>query len=76
MSSGMDGTLRKMLALFGKTQRGNGRAGWQANHIISAAANNGFCVGKVLVDGKSNEITGILRLLTEINFQNLLAIKC
>ena len=69
LSSRMGETRRKMLALFGKTQRGNGRAGRQANHIVSAAANDGFCVGEVLVDGKSNEITGIPRLLDTVTIQ-------
>jgi len=65
----MDGMLRKMLTLDGKTQRGNGRAGWNANHIVNAVDNDGFYVGEVLVDGKSNEIPAIFRLLDTVNIQ-------
>ena len=66
MSKGMGGTIRKMLALDGKTQRGNGRTGQNANHIVSAVDNDGFCVGEVLVEDKSNEITAIPRLLDDV----------
>ena len=65
----MGSTLRKILALDGKTQLGNGRAGQNANHIVSAVDNDGFCVGEVLVDDKSNEITAIKRLLDMVNIQ-------
>ena len=50
-----------MVALDGKTQGGNGRAGRNANHIASAVDNDGFCFGEVIVDGKSNKSTAIPR---------------
>jgi len=67
MASGMGGRLRKILALDGKTQRGGGSAGRQANHIVSAVDDEGFCLGERPADGKSNEITAIPRLLEAVN---------
>ena len=69
MSGGMDNKIRKILALDGKTQRGNGIAGQKANHIVSAVDDGGFCVGEELVDGKSNEITAIPELLKSLNIK-------
>jgi len=69
MSGGMGGTPRKMPALDGKTRRGNGCAGQIANHIVSAVDNDGFCVGEVLADDKSNEITAIPRLLDTVTYK-------
>jgi predicted transposase YbfD/YdcC len=63
----MEGTtgdkMRKMLALDGKTQRGNATDTQKANHIVSAVDDNGFCVGEVKTEEKSNEITAIPQLL-------------
>ena len=67
MSGSAGDKLRKILALDGKTQRGNGSAGRKANHIVSAVDNNGFCIGEELVDEKSNEITAIPDLLKSLN---------
>jgi len=57
MSGKVGKKIRRMLYLDGKTQRGNGNAEQKANHIVSTVDNNEFCVGEVLVDEKSNEIT-------------------
>ncbi len=43
-------------------RRWNGNGGQKANHIVSAVDNGGFCIGEVLVDDKSNEITAIPEL--------------
>jgi len=67
MSAGMDTTIRKIFALDGKTQRGNGSAGQKANHIVSAVDEAGFCVGETLAGDKSNEITAIPELLRSLN---------
>jgi len=69
MSGGMDDKIRKILALDGKTQRGNGTAGQKANHIVSAVDDSGFCVGEELVEEKSNEITAIPGLLGTLNIK-------
>jgi predicted transposase YbfD/YdcC len=69
MSSGMGNTIRKIFALDGKTQRGNGGAGKKANHIVSAVDEEGFCVGETPVDDKSNEITAIPQLLKSLNIK-------
>jgi len=69
MSSGMGDKIRKILALDGKTQRGNGTAGQKANHIVSAVDDSGFCVGEELVEEKSNEITAIPELLESLNIK-------
>jgi predicted transposase YbfD/YdcC len=67
MSGNMGNNIRKILAIDGKTQRGNGSAERKANHIVSAVENDGFCLGEVLVDEKSNEITAIPELLKSLN---------
>jgi hypothetical protein len=69
MAGGMGEKIKKILALDGKTQRGNGKGGQKANHIVSAVDNGGFCIGEVLVDDKSNEITAIPELLKQLNVQ-------
>ena len=69
MSGSMGNRVRKILSLDGKTQRGNVTANQKANHIVSAVDNNGFCVGEVLVDEKSNEITAIPELLKALNIK-------
>jgi predicted transposase YbfD/YdcC len=69
MSGGMGEKLKKILAIDGKTQRGNGSSEHKANHIVSAVDNNGFCLGEVLTDDKSNEITAIPELLKQVNVQ-------
>ena len=69
MSGNMGEKVRKILALDGKTQRGNGNGTQKANHIVSAVDNNGFCIGETLVDDKSNEITAIPELLESLNIK-------
>ena len=69
IAEGMDEKITKILALDGKTQRGNGNSGQKANHIVSAVDNSGFCIGEVLVNDKSNEITAIPELLNQVNVQ-------
>ena len=59
--------VKKLLAIDGKTQRGNGNKNQKANHIVSAVDENGFCIGEKLVDDKSNEITAIPQLLDALN---------
>jgi len=61
--------VRKILAIDGKTQCGNGNAGQKANHIVSAVDENGFCLGQERVDDKSNEITAIPELLNNLNIK-------
>jgi len=62
--------IKKILALDGKTQCGNGNNRQKANHIVSAMDNCGFCLGEVLVDDKSNENTAIPELLKQLNVQD------
>ena len=59
--------MRKILALDGKTQRGNGNKNQKANHIVSAVDDDGFCLGQKQVNEKSNEITAIPELLDNLN---------
>jgi predicted transposase YbfD/YdcC len=61
--------LKKILAIDGKTQRGNKRGGQEPNHIVSCVDNEGFCLSQKLVDDKSNEITAIPELLDDINIK-------
>ena len=61
--------VRKILALDGKTQRGNGNSKQKANHIVSAVDEDGFCLGEERVDDKSNEITAIPNLLDTLNIK-------
>jgi predicted transposase YbfD/YdcC len=67
LNSGEGEKIRKILALDGKTQRGNGNRNQRANHIVSAVDENGFCLGEKRVDEKSNEITAIPDLLDVLN---------
>ena len=59
--------VRKILAIDGKTQRGNGNVNQKANHIVSAVDEDGFCLGEKRVKEKSNEITAIPNLLDTLN---------
>jgi len=61
--------VRKILAIDGKTQRGNGNGEQKANHIVSAVDENGFCLGEERVEDKSNEITAIPELLDNLNIK-------
>lgn len=60
--------LKKIVAIDGKTMRGNTQNGSKPNHIVSAWCDeDGFCLGQVAVHEKSNEITAIPKLLDKIN---------
>jgi predicted transposase YbfD/YdcC len=61
--------IKKILAIDGKTQCGNGNKTQKANHIVSAVDENGFCLGEKRVDEKSNEITAIPGLLDDLNIK-------
>lgn len=67
LNSNEGGKIKKLLAIDGKTQRGNGNRNQKANHIVSAVDGNGFCVGEKCVNDKSNEITAIPELLDDLN---------
>ena len=59
--------IKKILAIDGKTQRGNGNKDQKANHIVSAVDEDGFCLGEKRVNEKSNEIKAIPDLLDDLN---------
>lgn len=60
--------LKKIIAIDGKTMRGNTQNGSKPSHIVSAYCDeDGFCLGQVAVEEKSNEITAIPELLDRIN---------
>jgi len=69
LNSGEGEKIKKLLAIDGKTQRGNGNKNQKANHIVSAVDENGFCLGERLVSEKSNEITAIPELLDDLNIK-------
>jgi len=69
MSSNGGEKIKKILAIDGKTQRGNGTATQKANHIVTAVDENGFSIGETKVDEKSNEITAIPKLLETLNIK-------
>ncbi len=60
--------LRKIVAIDGKTMCGNTQNGQKPSHIVSAWCDaDGFCLGQVAVQEKSNEITAIPELLNRIS---------
>jgi predicted transposase YbfD/YdcC len=61
--------IKRILAIDGKTQRGNASPSQKANHIVSAVDDRGFCLGETLTDEKSNEITAIPKLLNKLNIK-------
>ena len=62
--------LKKIIAIDGKTMRGNTQKGSKPSHIVSAWCDeDGFCLGQVAVEEKSNEITAIPDLLDRINIK-------
>jgi predicted transposase YbfD/YdcC len=67
MNTDEGGKIKKILAIDGKTQCGNGNKNQKANHIVSAVDENGFCLGQKRVDEKTNEITAIPELLDSLN---------
>lgn len=63
--------LKKIIAIDGKTMRGNKQNDLKPSHIISAwNREGGFCLGQKAVDEKSNEITAIPELLDKIQIKN------
>lgn len=61
--------LKRILAIDGKTQRGNITANQKGNHIVSAVDEDGFCLGQKRVKEKTNEITAIPDLLETLNIK-------
>jgi hypothetical protein len=59
----------KILAIDGKTRRGNGNASQKANHRVSAVDDMGFCLSEKRVDERTNEIAAIPELLEELNIK-------
>ncbi len=50
LSSDEGEKVKRLLAIDGKTQRGNGNKNQKANHIVSAVDERGFCLGQKRVD--------------------------
>ena len=69
LNSGEGEKIRKILALDGKTQRGNGTKNQKPNHIVSAVDERGFCLGETRVGDKTNEIRAIPDLLDDLNIK-------
>jgi predicted transposase YbfD/YdcC len=61
--------VRKLLAIDGKTQRGNGNNNQKANHIVSVVDEDGISLGETLVEEKTNEIRAIPELLDDLNIK-------
>ena len=61
--------IKRLLAIDGKTQRGNGNKNQKGNHIVSAVDERGFCLGQKRVEEKTNEITAIPELLDSLNIK-------
>ena len=60
--------LRKIVAIDGKTMRGNTQNGRKPSHVVSAWCDeDGFCLGQVAIEEKSNEIKAIPELLNRVN---------
>lgn len=63
----------KQIAIDGKTLRGSGTSKLGPLHLVSAwAAANHLSLGQVAVDGRSNEITAIPRLLAILDVEGAL----
>lgn len=63
--------LKKIIAIDGKTMRGNTKNSEKPNHIVTAwNRENGYSMGQKRVDEKSNEITAIPKLIDKINIKN------
>ncbi len=63
--------IKRLLAIDGKTQRGNGSKNQKANHIVSAVDGKGFCLGQKRVEENPSE-TGDYVLVLKANQGNLL----
>ena len=63
--------LKKVIAIDGKTMRGNTQNGTKPNHIVTAwSREDGYSLGQRTVDEKSNEIKAIPELLDKINVKD------
>lgn len=63
-------SVERLIAIDGKTMRGNGNKKQRPNHIVTAYdGGNRISLGQVAVDEKSNEITAIPRLLRMIDIR-------
>jgi predicted transposase YbfD/YdcC len=63
--------LKKILAIDGKTMRGNGNKNQNPLHVVSAiATERGICLGQTPVKSKENEIVAIPELLKTLNIKN------
>ena len=69
VSSDEGDKIKKLLAIDGKTQRGNGGKNQKANHIVSAVDEKGLCLGQKRVEEKTNEIKAIPELLDCLNIK-------
>lgn len=58
--------VKRLFAIDGKTQRGNGNKYQKQNHIVSAVDERGFCLGQKRVEEKTNEIKTIPELLNHL----------
>jgi predicted transposase YbfD/YdcC len=67
LSSDEGEKIRKILAIDGKTERGNGNKNQKANHIVGAVDENGLSLSEKLADEKSNEIKAVPELLDSLN---------
>lgn len=61
--------IKSLLAIDGKTQRGNSSKNQKANHIVSAVDEKGFCLGQKRVEEKINKIKAIPELLDCLNIK-------
>ena len=62
--------VKKLLAIDGKTQRGNRNKNQKPNHIVTAVREDGLSITEELVQEKTNEITAIPNLLKRIEIKN------
>ena len=69
LSSDEGEKVKRLLAIDGKTQRGNGNKNQRPNHIVSAVDERGFCLGQKKIKKKTNEIKAIPELLDHQNIK-------
>ena len=68
VEAGEDLSPQKLIHIDGKTVRGNARCNEKPTHIVSAyCSDDGYTLGQIATDEKSNEITAIPELLKKIN---------
>lgn len=70
MNQGEGEKLKKIIAIDGKTMRGNSQGDIAPSHVVSAwCKEDGVCIGQEAVTEKSNEITAIPQLLSKIQIK-------